>query len=72
MIQATPQTGLELREDDRRRELSSSDPVHTVNMTAWIRHYLLQAMTAQPAFEYDWLANVDNDVVKAFSDLGMP
>lgn len=75
LVQSGPEPGPDgpqAPEDDRRRELTFSDPVHTVHMPSWIRHYLRQAMDAQPSFQQEWLANVDQDVLKAFGALGLP
>lgn len=64
----------EAPEDERRRALSCSDPVHTIKTSLWIKHYLQQAIQAcggQEAFQNEWLVNVDKDVVAAFSGLGI-
>ncbi|CAK3947954.1 Importin beta [Lecanosticta acicola] len=66
--------GAEAPEDARRRALTYSDDVHRFNMTDTIRHYLQQAITicgGYEQFQEQWLVNVDKDVVKAFSELGI-
>ncbi|MBE7181415.1 MAG: hypothetical protein INR71_09450 [Terriglobus roseus] len=58
----------------RRVQLSSSDPIHTVNLIPFIRDRLQQAIAAcggEKAFQDEWLVNVDKDVVKAFGSLGI-
>ena len=59
----------EAPEDARRRALSNSDLVHTVALPVWIKHYLGQVVTCIPNFQEEWLANVDQDVVRAFREL---
>ncbi|KAF1351224.1 armadillo-type protein [Delphinella strobiligena] len=64
----------EAPEDERRRHLSYADPVHSIKITEWIRHYLNQAMEGcggQATFQNEWLINVDGDVVAAFGKLGI-
>lgn len=64
----------EAPEEERRRVLSCSDPVHTVKTSLWIKHYLQQAIQGcggQEVFQDEWLVNVDKDVVAAFSGLGI-
>ena len=64
----------EAPEDERRRALSLSDPVHSIRTTQWISHHLQLAMQAcggQEAFQNEWLINVDKDVVAAFGKLGI-
>lgn len=61
-------------EDARRRQLTASDDVHNINATEFIKHYLQQAIAAaggSEQFQEHWLANVDKDVVKGFSELGI-
>ena len=62
-----PTDSTEAPEDSRRREMTYSDPVHTVNLPAWIKHYL----AASSSLEQNWLANVDQDVLKGFGELGI-
>ncbi|EME46887.1 hypothetical protein DOTSEDRAFT_126805 [Dothistroma septosporum NZE10] len=64
----------EAPEDIRRRLLSDSDQVHIINLTGWIKHYLqltINACGGYEQFQAQWLVNVDKDVVKGFSDLGI-
>lgn len=66
--------GAEAPEDARRRALTYSDDVHTTNLTEFIKHHLQQAIAASGGneqFQEQWLVNVDQDVVKAFSALGI-
>ena len=64
----------EAPEDERNRLLTYTDPVRSVKITEWIRHYLQQAIEGcggQDAFQNEWLVNVDKDVVAAFGRLGI-
>lgn len=64
----------EAPEDERRRQLTFSDPVHTISTPVFVRHYLQQAVQmcgGQDAFQREWLVNVDQDVVAGFSKLGV-
>lgn len=64
----------EAPEDDRRRRLLFADPVRSIKITEWIRHYLQQAVQGcgrQEAFQSEWLVNVDAEVVAAFAKLGV-
>ncbi|KAH3960056.1 hypothetical protein HBH70_228430 [Parastagonospora nodorum] len=64
----------EAPEDIRKRELIYSDPVHQINLVAFVREHLQQAVQAaggEQRFQEDWLANVDKDVVKGFGELGI-
>jgi len=59
-------------EDARRAALHNSDPVHNVNIVAYIRQHLQQAIVdcgGQQTFQDEWLANVDRDVVAVFARL---
>lgn len=58
-------------EEGRRRRLSCSDDVHTINLPEWVRKYLHQAIAANANFEQEWLCNVDREVVGAFGRLGI-
>lgn len=61
-------------EDARRRVLSATDDVHTVNVTELIKHHLQQAIGTAGGweqFQEQWLANVDKEVVDGFSKLGI-
>lgn len=64
----------EAPEDERRRALTHADPVRTIKITDWIRHYLQQAIEGcggQEVFQKEWLANVDKDVIAAFGKLNI-
>lgn len=66
--------GPEQPEDTRRRQLTASDDVHNINTMAFIKFHLQRAIAASGGneqFQEHWLANVDKDVVKAFSELGI-
>lgn len=67
-------TALEQPEDTRRRQLTAADDVHKINVTEYIKYHLQQAIEAcggNDQFQEHWLANVDKDVVKGFSELGI-
>jgi hypothetical protein len=58
----------------RRRELIYSDPVHRINLIAFIREHLqaaIQAAGGEKTFQEEWLERVDKDVVAAFGALGI-
>lgn len=64
----------EAPEDARRRVLTMTDDVHTINMTEFIKHHLQQAIGASGGweqFQEQWLGNVDKEVVEGFSKLGI-
>lgn len=66
--------GLEAPADERRRLLTFQDPVHRIDMRDFIRDKLavvIQGCGGMEAFQRDWVQNVDADVVKSFSDLGL-
>ncbi|SMR41431.1 unnamed protein product [Zymoseptoria tritici ST99CH_1E4] len=61
-------------EDARRRVLTEVDVVHSVNLPEFIKHYLQGAIAASGGYEQfqaGWLVNVDKEVVKSFSELGI-
>ena len=58
----------------RNRELSFEDPVHRVDVRAFIRGKLGRAIEecgGMDVFKRDWIQNVDKEVVGAFEDLGI-
>jgi hypothetical protein len=64
----------EAPEDVRKRELMYSDPVHRLNLVAFIREHLQQAIQAaggEQRFQEEWLARVDKDILKGFGELGI-
>ncbi|KAK3696988.1 hypothetical protein LTR37_017695 [Vermiconidia calcicola] len=64
----------EAPEDTRRRELSYSDVVHTVNLPGFVKQHLEQAIAAaggSQRFQDEWLVNVDRDVLEGFSRMGI-
>ncbi|KZF24473.1 ARM repeat-containing protein [Xylona heveae TC161] len=64
----------EAPEDERRRNLTFTDPVHTINAIDFIRSHVQHAITAcggQEVFQQMWLANVDQDVIASFGKLGI-
>ena len=70
----TESHGSESPEDTRRTELTFSDQVHTVQLPQWINYHLREAITGcggDQAFQEQWLVNVDQDVVKGFTELGI-
>ena len=66
--------GPEAPEDARRRRMTYSDPVHTVNLPGFVRQQLERVVVAcggEQRFQEEWLVNVDRDVLGAFSKLGI-
>jgi hypothetical protein len=64
----------EAPEDTRKRELIYSDPVHRVNLVAFVREHLQQAIQGvggEQQFQEEWLSRVDKDILKGFSELGI-
>ncbi|KAH6639557.1 armadillo-type protein [Boeremia exigua] len=64
----------EAPEDIRKRELLYSDPVHQLNLVAFVREHIQQAVQAsggEQRFQEEWLARVDKDVLKGFGELGI-
>lgn len=73
-MSALDQSTPEAPEDERRRVMTYADPVRSVKITEWIRHYLQQAIEgcgSQENFQSEWLVNVDGEVVAAFAKLGI-
>ncbi len=61
----------EAPEDVRKRDLIYSDPVHRINLVAFIRDHLRQAMESAggpESFQEEWLSRVDNQVLDSFND----
>jgi|TARA_R110002003_G_scaffold250_5_gene17752 hypothetical protein len=51
-----------------------SDPVHRINLVAFIREHLqlaVQKCGGEQRFQEEWLDRVDKDVVKGFGELGI-
>ena len=66
--------GPEAPEEERRRDLVFGDPVHRVDVRGFVRERLREVVRAcggEEAFERDWLADVDRDVVAGFGALGV-
>ena len=64
----------EAPEDARKRLLIYSDPVHRVNLVAFVRDHLQGAIRAcggEERFQEEWLGRVDKDVLKGFGELGI-
>jgi hypothetical protein len=64
----------EAPEDTRKRDLIYSDPVHQVNLVAFVREHLQQAIQSaggEERFREEWLSRVDADVVKGFGGVGI-
>jgi hypothetical protein len=58
----------------RKRELIYSDPVHRINLVAYVREHLqqtIQNVGGEQQFQEEWLSRVDKDVLKGFGDLGI-
>lgn len=61
-------------EDIRKRDLLYSDPVHALNLVAFVREHIQQAVQAaggEQQFQEEWLARVDGDVLRGFGELGI-
>ncbi|KAI4952770.1 hypothetical protein J4E91_003244 [Alternaria rosae] len=64
----------EAPEDVRKRELIYTDPVHQINLVAFIREHLqqtIQQVGGEQAFQEEWLSRVDKEVLKGFGELGI-
>jgi hypothetical protein len=67
-------TDPEAPEDTRKRELIYTDPVHQVNLVAFVREHLqlaIQSAGGEERFREEWLSRVDGDVMKGFSEIGI-
>ena len=65
---------IEAPEDARRREMTYSDDVHTIDLPGFVRQYLQGSIAAcggEQVFQTEWLVNVDRDVLAGFSGLGV-
>ncbi|KAF2480394.1 armadillo-type protein [Neohortaea acidophila] len=65
---------MESPEDARRRQWTYSDAVHTANLPAFVTRHLQQAIQAAGGleiFQQEWLVNVDQDILAAFSAMGI-
>ena len=66
--------GPEAPADERRRVLNFEDPVHRIDVRVFIREKLAVAVEkcgGMEAFQREWVQNVDDEVVRAFSALGI-
>ncbi|KAK5705116.1 hypothetical protein LTR97_002231 [Elasticomyces elasticus] len=64
----------EAPEDMRRREVTYGDEVHSVSLPAFVKGSLERAVEAaggSEAFQREWVTNVDQDVLKQFTGLGI-
>ncbi|CAN9206081.1 unnamed protein product [Alternaria alternata] len=64
----------EAPEDIRKRELIYTDPVHQINLVAFVREHLQQAIQqvgGEQAFQEEWLNRVDKEILKGFGELGI-
>ncbi|EMD69487.1 hypothetical protein GGP41_001349 [Bipolaris sorokiniana] len=64
----------EAPEDVRKRELIYTDPVHQINLVAFVREHLQQVIQqagGEQAFQEEWLSRVDKEVLKGFGELGI-
>ena len=58
----------------RKRDLLYSDPVHQINLVAFVREHIQQAVQTaggEQRFQEEWLSRVDKDVLKGFGELGI-
>ena len=58
----------------RQRVLTSADPTHRIDIREYVGQKLgtvVRQCGGMDTFRTEWLANVDKDVVQAFSDLGV-
>ena len=65
---------LEAPEEQRRRQLIYSDPVHRINVVEFVRGQLqnaIEAIGSQEKFHNDWIVNIDKDILQSFSKLGV-
>jgi len=54
--------------------LTRTDPVHSIQITEFVRHYLLKAQEENGGaekFREDWIQNIDVDILNAFLKLGL-
>ena len=73
-INAHKPEGPEAPADERRRVLDFEDPVHRIDVRVHIREKLAVAVEkcgSMDTFQMEWVHNVDEDVVRAFSALGI-
>ena len=59
-------------EEDRRMRLSHEDPVHTINLSSFVKarvDAVVEHTGGSQAFQEQYLANVDRDVVQQFTAL---
>ncbi|KAF2872849.1 armadillo-type protein [Massariosphaeria phaeospora] len=64
----------EAPEEARKRNLIYSDPVHRLNLVAFVREHLQQTIKevgGEQQFQEEWLGRVDKDILKGFGDLGI-
>ncbi|PKY04285.1 ARM repeat-containing protein [Aspergillus campestris IBT 28561] len=58
----------------RRRDWDNADPLHSIDMQAFVRerlHALVASCGGESRFQEEWLVNVDGDVVGGFVGLGL-
>ncbi|KAF3925318.1 Importin-11 [Dactylellina cionopaga] len=72
-ITAEETTDVQNAESVRRKELVAVDPVHTINIAEWVKHYLLQAQNRHGAEQFNakCVDNVDKDVLADFMKLNI-
>ena len=64
----------EVPEDERKRELSRVDPIHTTNIRGFLSEKLksvIQNIGGDEIFQTQWLSRIDQPIVKAFAQLGL-
>jgi hypothetical protein len=65
---------MESPEEERKRLLGRSDPVHRVNLVEMVKAALVgcvQRCGGEKRFTEDWLVNVDKEVIAGFGKLGI-
>ena len=64
----------ESAEEGRRRAMAFEDPVHRIDVKAFVREVLEEVVRGcggQEVFANEWVVNVDGEVVKGFAQLGI-
>ncbi|KAI4253220.1 MAG: hypothetical protein LQ352_003820 [Teloschistes flavicans] len=64
----------ETAEEERQRKLMFGDPVHRLDVKAFVREHVHQAIEAvggEAAFQTQWVVNVDQAVLREFGRLGV-
>ncbi|KAL9588643.1 MAG: hypothetical protein Q9203_002554 [Teloschistes exilis] len=64
----------ETAEEERQRKLMFGDPVHRLDLKAFVREHVRQTIEAvggEAAFQTRWVVNVDQEVLQEFGRLGV-